>query len=142
GRQPLAYRGDSSDPTHPDVRTLKAEALRVFRSRVVNPRWLSGIQRHGYRGGLEMVTTVDSLFGFAATAGICTDWMFETVAENYPMGAAREFLERFTPWALNAIAERLLEAEQRQLWRARADTLDALRSVLLASEATIEEHAP
>jgi cobaltochelatase CobN len=140
GKQPRAYRSDSSDPTRPDVRTLQAEALRVFRSRVANPKWLAGIQRHGYRGGIEMVTTVDSLFGFAATAGIVTDWMFEAVAENYARGSSRDFLERFNPWALNAIAERLLEAEQRQLWRARSETLEALRSVLLASETRIEEH--
>jgi cobaltochelatase CobN len=140
GEQPHAYVGDSSNPSRPDVRTLKGEALRVFRSRVVNPKWLAGIQRHGYRGGLEMATTVDSLFGFAATAGIVTDWMFEAVAETFAMGVGREFLERSNPWALNAIAERLLEAEQRQLWSAKPDTLDALRSVLLASEAVIEDH--
>jgi cobaltochelatase CobN len=141
GEQPRAYVGDSSDPTRPDVRTLKGEVLRVFRSRVINPKWLAGIQRHGYRGGLEMAATVDSLFGFAATANIVTDWMFEAVAENYAMGTARKFLERSNPWALNAIAERLLEAEQRQLWTAKGETLEALRSVLLTSEAAIEEHA-
>jgi cobaltochelatase CobN len=140
GEEPHAYVGDSSNPSRPDVRTLKGEALRVFRSRVVNPKWLAGIQRHGYRGGLEMATTVDSLFGFAATTGIVTDWMFEAVAEKFAMGVGREFLERSNPWALNAIAERLLEAEQRQLWSARTETLEALRSVLLASEAVIEEH--
>jgi cobaltochelatase CobN len=57
------------------------------------------------------------------------------------MGVARKFLERSNPWALNAIAERLLEAEQRQLWTAKVETLEALRSVLLTSEAVIEEHA-
>ncbi len=141
GAQPHAYVGDSSNPSRPDVRTLKGEALRVFRSRVVNPKWLAGIQRHGYRGGIETATTVDSVFGFAATAGVVTDWMFEAVAEKFAMGAGREFLERTNPWALNAIAERLLEAEQRGLWSAEAETLEALRSVLIASEAAIEGHA-
>ena len=141
GKQPRAYVGDSSDPARPDVRTLNGEALRVFRSRVVNPKWLAGVQRHGYRGGVEMAATVDSIFGFAATAGIVTDWMFEAVAEKFAMGAGRDFLERSNPWALNAIAERLLEAEQRQLWTAKSETLDAVRSVLLTSEAAIEEHA-
>ena len=141
GVQPHAYVGDSSDPSRPDVRTLKGEALRVFRSRVINPKWLAGIQRHGYRGGVEMATTVDSLFGFAATAGVVADWMFESVAEKFAMGAGREFLERTNPWALNAITERLLEAEQRQLWSAETGTLESLRSVLIASEASIEGHA-
>jgi cobaltochelatase CobN len=141
GTQPHAYVGDSSDPSRPDVRSLKGEALRVFRTRVVNPKWLAGIRRHGYRGGVEIAATVDSLFGFAATAGVISDWMFESTADTFTKGEMREFLERTNPWALNAVVERLLEAEQRQLWSAAAQTLESLRSVLLATEATIEGHA-
>jgi cobaltochelatase CobN len=138
---PQAYFGDSSDPSRPSVRTLQGEALRVYRSRVVNPKWLSAIQRHGYRGGLEMAATVDALFGFSATAGIVTDWMFEGIAEHFAGGEAQRFLQRDNPWALNAIVERLLEAEQRQLWAPTPETLKRLRAALLASEATIEEVA-
>jgi len=141
GTQPHAYVGDSSDASRPDVRSLKGEALRVFRTRVVNPKWLAGIQRHGYRGGVEIAATVDALFGLAATAGIISDWMFESAADTFAKGEMREFLERTNPWALNAVVERLLEAEQRQLWSAKAETLESLRSVLLATEATIEGHA-
>jgi len=141
GTQPHAYVGDSSDASRPEVRSLKGEALRVFRTRVINPKWLAGIQRHGYRGGVEIAATVDSLFGFAATAGVISDWMFEAAADKYTQGEMREFLERTNPWALNAVVERLLEAAQRQLWAAKPETLDSLRSVLLASEAMIEEHA-
>jgi len=141
GIQPHAYVGDSFDTKRPDVRTLKGEALRVFRTRVVNPKWLAGVQRHGYRGGVEIAATVDSLFGFAATAGVISDWMFEATADKFTSGELREFLERTNPWALNAVVERLLEAEQRHLWSAKAQTLESLRSVLLASEATIEGHA-
>jgi cobaltochelatase CobN len=138
---PRAYFGDSSNPSHPGVRTLQGEALRVYRSRVVNPKWLNAMQRHGYRGGLEMAATVDSLFGFSATAGIVTDWMFEGIAEAYADGDARRFLQRDNPWALNVIVERLLEAEQRGLWTPKAETLQRLREVLLASEADIEDVA-
>jgi cobaltochelatase CobN len=141
GTAPRAYFGHSSNPSRPGVRTLQAEALRVYRSRVVNPKWLNAIQRHGYRGGLEMAATVDALFGFSATAGVVTDWMFEGVAAAFADGEAQRFLERDNPWALNAIVERLLEAEQRQLWAAKPETLDRLRAALLSSEATIEEVA-
>ena len=141
GSQPHAYVGDSSDASRPEVRSLKGEALRVFRTRVVNPKWLAGIQRHGYRGGVEIAATVDSLFGFAATAGVISDWMFEAAADKYTQGEIRQFLERTNPWALNAVVERLLEAAQRQLWAAKPETLDSLRSVLLSSEAMMEEHA-
>jgi cobaltochelatase CobN len=138
---PQAYFGDSSDPAHPGVRTLQGEALRVYRSRVVNPKWLAAIQRHGYRGGLEMAATVDALFGFSATAGIVTDWMFEGIAENFAGIEAQQFLQRDNPWALNAIVERLLEAEQRELWEPKPETLQKLRAALLSSESTIEDTA-
>ena len=138
---PQAYFGDSSTPSRPAMRTLQGEALRVYRSRVVNPKWLKAIQRHGYRGGLEMAATVDAMFGFSATAGIVTDWMFEGIAESFAEGDAQRFLQRDNPWALNAIVERLLEAEQRHLWMPKPETLKRLRAALLASEATIEEVA-
>ena len=139
--EPQAYFGDSSDPSRPGVRTLQGEALRVYRSRVVNPKWLAAIQRHGYRGGLEMAATVDALFGFSATTGIVTDWMFEGIAESFANGDAQRFLQRDNPWALNAIVERLLEAEQRRLWAPKHETLERLRTALLSSESTVESAA-
>lgn len=138
GKKPRAYFGDSSNPANPEVRTLQSEALRVYRSRVINPKWLSAIQRHGYKGGLEMAATIDYLFGFSATAGIVTDWMFEGAAENYTQGAAKEFLQRSNPWALHAIAERLLEANQRGLWQAKPSTIDRLKLTFLESESLLE----
>lgn len=142
GRPPAALVCDSSAPSGTArVRTLQAEALRVFRSRVINPRWLESVRRHGYRGGQELGASIDSLFGFAATAGIVTDWMFEQAAAHLAGGASREFLARANPWALHAIAERLLEAASRGLWAAAPQTLEDLRTVLLDSEAAIEDHA-
>jgi cobaltochelatase CobN len=138
GRSPPVYFADSSEPSQPRVRTLQLEALRVYRSRVTNPKWLAAMQRHGYRGGLELASTVDCLFGYAATTGIVTDWMFEGVATSFAGEGMRRFLERRNPWALNAIAERLLEAEQRGLWKPRPQTSAAVRAVLLQSEAALE----
>jgi len=142
GRAPRAYFGDSSQPDQPAVRTLQAEALRVYRSRVTNPKWIEAMHRHGYKGGLELAATVDYLFGFSATTGIVTDWMFEGVAESYTRGATGGFLQRSNPWALHAIAERLLEAHSRALWAARPETLASLQSTLLASEGQLEAAAP
>jgi cobaltochelatase CobN len=141
GNTPQAYCGDSSNPAAPKVRSLQGEALRVYRARVVNPKWLNAIQRHGYRGGLEMAATVDALFGFSATAGIVTDWMFEGVAEAFADGEAQCFLQRENPWALQAIVERLLEAQQRGLWGPKPETLQRLRTVLLGNEAGLEDVA-
>ena len=138
GRQPRLYCADSSEPSQPQVRTLQLEALRVYRSRVVNPKWLTAMRSHGYRGGLEMAATVEGMFGYSATVGIVTDWMYEGAAAAFTDAESREFLERSNPWALNAIAERLLEAEQRGMWRPSAQRSTALRSLLLDSEAALE----
>ncbi len=140
GRQPQHYFGDTHDPSRPAVRDLQQEALRVFRTRVVNPKWLQSITRHGYKGGLELAATVDYLFGYDATAGVVEDWMYEQVAQSYALDAQmRDFFARSNPWALHAISERLLEAAQRGLWESPApDTLDALRATLLDSEVMLE----
>jgi cobaltochelatase CobN len=140
GRQPRHYFGDTHDPARPAVRDLKQEALRVFRTRVVNPKWLESITRHGYKGGLELAATVDYLFGYDATAAVADDWMYEQVARNYALDPAmQEFFARSNPWALHAITERLLEAAQRGMWaEPDADTLANLRGALLASEEMLE----
>lgn len=140
GRQPKHYFGDTHDPGHAAVRDLKQEALRVFRSRVVNPKWLTSIKRHGYKGGLELTATVDYLFGYDATADILSDWMYEQVAQTYALASdMREFLSENNPWALNAITERLLEAAKRGMWAApEANTLAELTEAYLASEAALE----
>jgi cobaltochelatase CobN len=135
GRQPKAWFGDSADPRRPRVRSLAEEAARVVRSRVVNPKWLVAMQQHGYKGAFEMAATVDYLFGYDATAGVVEDWMYERVTRAYVADPAmREFFGRSNPWALRAIAERLLEAADRGLWRASAGALEALRAAVLEAE--------
>ncbi len=140
GQQPRHYFGDTQNPARPAVRDLKEEALRVFRSRVINPKWLESIQRHGYKGGLELTATVDYLFGYDATAQVVDDWMYEKVAETYALDAhMQQFFAENNPWALNAIAERLLEAAQRGLWATPpTELLEALQKVYLQSETLLE----
>jgi cobaltochelatase CobN len=140
GRQPRHYFGDSHNPARAQVRDLKEETLRVFRSRVVNPKWLDSIRRHGYKGGLELTATVDYLFGYDATAQVMDDWMYQQVAQTYAFDPVMQaFLQEANPWALNAIAERLLEAAGRGMWQApEAGTLEDLRALYLHSESLLE----
>lgn len=140
GQQPKNYFGDSQDPSRPVVRDLKEEVNRVFRSRVVNPKWLEGIKRHGYKGGLELTATVDYLFGYDATSHITEDWMYEKVAEIYALEPGmQQFFEHNNPWALYAVTERLLEAAKRGMWKAPSpEILEALKDVYLRSETFLE----
>ncbi|GAC1545587.1 MAG: cobaltochelatase subunit CobN [Collimonas sp.] len=140
GQQPRHYFGDSHDPARAQVRDLKEETLRVFRTRVVNPKWLASIQRHGYKGGLELTATVDYLFGYDATAQVMEDWMYEQVASVYAFDPEMQrFLQEANPWAQNAIAERLLEAASRGMWaEPQQQTLEQLRELYLHSETLLE----
>ena len=140
GASPAAYVGDSTNPSSVRTRTLHEETARVFRARVVNPRWMQAMRRHGYKGAFEMAATVDYLFGYDATTGVVADWMYEKLTESYVLDPVnREFLAESNPWALHGMAERLLEAVDRGLWEAPDPaTLDALRQTYLETEGDLE----
>ncbi|WP_350276812.1 cobaltochelatase subunit CobN [Kribbella sp. HUAS MG21] len=141
GANPKAYVGDSAVPAQVKTRTLEEEAKRVFRARVVNPRWMAAMRRHGYKGAFEMAATVDYLFGYDATAGVVDDWMYESLTTEYVADPEMaEFFRRSNPWARHGIAERLLEAAQRGLWaEPSAEALETLRTALLETEGDIED---
>jgi len=140
GKRPRAYFGDSADPARARVRDLKEEASRVFRTRVVNPKWLDSITRHGYKGGLELAATVDYLFGYDATADVVEDWMYATVTERYALDPDMQaFFARSNPWGLRDIAERLLEAASRGMWAAPDPAmLEQLRQLYLRVDGDLE----
>jgi cobaltochelatase CobN len=119
---------------------LQQEAHRVFRSRVVNPKWIASIQRHGYKGALELAATVDYLFGYDATAQVVEDWMYEQTAQTYAFDPTlQEFFRRSNPWALQSISERLLEAAQRGMWaEPNPNTLAQLKEIYLAVDGDLE----
>ncbi|MCW2516385.1 MAG: cobN, partial [Mycobacterium sp.] len=140
GHDPAAYIGDNTRPEAVRTRTLSEETTRVFRARVVNPRWINAMRRHGYKGAFEMAATVDYLFGYDATAGVMADWMYERLAGEYVLDDEnRKFMNESNPWALHGMAERLLEAAGRGMWaEPEAATLDGLRQVLLETEGDLE----
>ncbi|MET8474218.1 cobaltochelatase subunit CobN [Streptomyces sp. NPDC006422] len=140
GSAPEAYIGDSTRPETVKTRTLVEETSRVFRARVVNPKWIEAMRRHGYKGAFELAATVDYLFGYDATTGVIADWMYDKLTETYVLDETnRQFLSENNPWALHGIAERLLEAESRGMWeKPDPQTLEALRQVYLETEGDLE----
>ncbi|MCT2299820.1 MULTISPECIES: cobaltochelatase subunit CobN [Dietzia] len=141
GSEPRAYVGDSTTPDAIRTRSLAEETARVFRSRVVNPRWIAAMQRHGYKGAFELAATVDYLFGFDATAGVVHDWMYDTLVREYVLDETnQEFLRRSNPWALRGMIERLSEAADRGMWaEPDAEIMDRMRQVYLDVEGDLEE---
>jgi len=131
GQVPVVYHNDHSRPENPRVRTLDEEIARVVRARVVNPKWIAGVMRHGYKGAFELAATVDYLFAFAATARCVRDHHFDAVFDAYVADdTVRGFMEGVNPAALREMAEKLAEALSRGLWRPKSnaayDTLNKL----------------
>jgi cobaltochelatase CobN len=143
GSDPKAYVGDSTTPDAVRTRTLQEEANRVFRARVVNPRWIGAMQRHGYKGAFELAATVDYLFGFDATTGVVHDWMYAALAQEYVLDDTNQaFMRQSNPWALRGIVEKLHEAVDRGLWaEPDVDLLADLRAVYLDLEGDLEDRA-
>ncbi|BBH64008.1 cobaltochelatase CobN [Actinoplanes sp. OR16] len=141
GKAPAAYIGDNTNPDQARTRSLTEETARIFRARVVNPRWIAAMRRHGYKGAFELAATVDYLFGYDATAGVVTDWMYEQLAASYVLDPENQkFMRESNPWALHGISERLLEAAERKLWEApEPSTIAALQQLYLETEGELED---
>ena len=140
GTAPAVYHGDSSDPDQPRIRTLQEELVRVIRSRVLNPRWLEAMRRHGYKGAFEMAATVDYVFGYSATTGLIRDAHYEEIAQKLLLDLTQKnFFLNHNPSALKEATERLLEAAERGLWEnPSADAIAGLEENLLELEGQLE----
>ncbi len=140
GKAPLSVTGHTDDPDRPVTRTVARETARVVRSRILNPKWLEGLKRHGFKGAQEISAALDSLFGWDATAGAAEDWMYQSFAEKFLFDEeTRRWMEQVNRWAVHSAAERLLEAHQRGMWETDEETLKKLRSIYMQAEGSIEE---
>jgi cobaltochelatase CobN len=123
GAKPAAYHNDHSRPEKPVIRSLEEEISRVVRGRVVNPKWIDGVMRHGYKGAFEIAATVDYMFAFSATTGAVKNLHFEAVYQAFVVDErVRDFMADKNPAAQKEMAERLLEAIDRGLWTARSNS--------------------
>jgi cobaltochelatase CobN len=133
GQDRPIYHNDHSRPERPVIRTLDEEIGRVVRSRVVNPKWIDGVKRHGYKGAFEMAATVDYLFAFAATTGAVKNHHFDLVESAFlEDDETREFIADHNPSALIEMAERFQEAIDRGLWIPRSNSARARITEILA----------
>nr|WP_180205446.1 cobaltochelatase subunit CobN [Pseudomonas sp. SbOxS1]NYU05547.1 cobaltochelatase subunit CobN [Pseudomonas sp. SbOxS1] len=135
GEAAASYHGDHSQPDLPKIRTLKEELNRVIRSRAANPKWIDGVKRHGYKGAFEMAATVDNLFAFDATTRLIDDHQYALLADAYLLDpGTRDFVREHNPHALRDMTERMLEAQQRGMWKEPGDYREALENLLLDIE--------
>lgn len=140
GTAPDTYFGDHSRPENPRVKSLKEELLKVYRSRVINPKWIQGMQDHGYKGAFEMAATMDYLFAYDATTDLIEDFMYEGITETYLMNEQNQaFIKEHNPWALQDMSERMLEAIQRGMWESPTqEMIEKLKELYLKTEGDLE----
>ncbi|WP_288938103.1 cobaltochelatase subunit CobN [uncultured Roseovarius sp.] len=137
GQDRPIYHNDHSRPERPIIRTLEDEIGRVVRSRVVNPKWIEGIKRHGYKGAFEIAATVDYMFAFAATTGAVRSHHFDMVEAAFLEDEdTRDFIEEHNAPALRDIALRLHEAIERGMWMPRSNSARARIEAVVKGRST------
>ena len=140
GDRPQLWFGDHSRRERPRLHLLEKELDKVMRSRLLNPRWIEGMQRHGYKGAFEMGASLDYLFAYDAATDRVPDWCYGALCDQW-LGEPfiLNFLQTKNPWVLRDMAERLLEASNRDLWQgATEDQIERLKRHVSASESLIE----
>ena len=136
GSAPAVYHNDHSRPERPVIRTLDEEIGRVVRARLVNPKWIAGVMRHGYKGAFEIAASVDYLFAFAATTNAVKSHHFDLAHQAFIEDEqVRDFMADANPDALRELCARLLEAIERGLWRPKSNSAGALLASLAGNEA-------
>ena len=127
GRRPAAYHNDHSRPERPLTRTLAEEISKVMRSRVVNPKWIDGVKRHGYQGAFEINATVDYMVAFAATTGAVKTHHFDLAFEAFVEDdATRRFIIDNNRFGYDELIARFSEARTRGFWTPRSNSAYAL----------------
>lgn len=140
GKELRTYYGDTREPEHVEVRTLADEIRRVVRTKLLNPKWIEGQKRHGYKGAGDIAKRIGRVYGWEASTREVDDWIFDDITRTFVLDEEnRKFFQEHNPWALEEIARRLLEAAQRGLWEADPEVLEGLKEAYLEVEGWLEE---
>ena len=127
GATPPVYIGDQTKGDGA-VRSLKEQVALETRTRMLNPKWYEGMLEHGYEGVRQIEVHVTNTMGWSATTGQVQPWVYEELSQTFMLDPAmRERLAKLNPTASARVANRLLEASDRQFWTPSPETLAALR---------------
>ncbi len=135
GRAVKRARGDDipvyiSDQTRGEgrIRTLGEQVALETRTRMLNPKWYEGMLEHGYEGVRQIEAAVTNTMGWSATTGAVAPWVYQQLTQTYMLDREmRERLMKLNPKASVRVANRLLEAHDRNYWSTDDATLNALR---------------
>jgi magnesium chelatase subunit H len=129
GQTPPVYIGDQTKG-NASVRSLKEQVSIEIRTRMLNPKWYDGMLEHGYEGVRQIESHVTNTMGWSATTGQVQPWVYKQLSETFMLDPAmRDRLAKLNPTASARVANRLIEASERNYWQPDAETLQALRQV-------------
>ena len=135
-----SYMGDDSDPKRSKLRDTQQELRYVFRSKILNPKFIDGLKEHGYRGAGEMANLTEFTMAWDATSDIGEDWMYNGIADKYLFDKdTKEWMMDVNPYAMMNMLNRLEEAIERGLWDASDEYKQKLKDLYLEVEERIEE---
>jgi magnesium chelatase subunit H len=121
------------------VRTLSEQVALETRTRTLNPKWYESMLAHGYEGVRQIEAQVTNTLGWSATTGEVAPWVYQRLTETFMLDPTmRERLAALNPVASARIANRLLEAQERQYWQPDPAALEQLRLAGDALEDRIE----
>ncbi|WP_371366925.1 Aerobic cobaltochelatase subunit CobN [Sporomusa rhizae] len=142
GKAPRSYCGDSTDKSHVVMRSLQDEIKRLFRGEAMNPKFIEGMKKHGYKGAADLANYVAHSYQWDATSEVMEDWMYDQYAKKYAIDPnMQEWMRDVNPWALQRIAESLLEAHQRGMWNTTDEMVRELQNIYLSIEGELEDRS-
>lgn len=110
------------------VRSLDEQVELETRTRTLNPAWYEGMLKHGYEGVRQIEEHVTNTLGWSATTGQVAPWVYKQITQVFVLDEEmRERLADLNPKASVRVANRLLEAHERNYWTPDDATLEALR---------------
>ncbi|RLC71126.1 MAG: hypothetical protein DRI26_05745 [Chloroflexi bacterium] len=131
-----------SDTTREVIKTedVGQAISRGVRTRLLNPKWISGMLEHDFHGAQKIADRVEYLLGFAATTGAVEDWVWQGVARRFIFDEEmRKRLWENNKFASIEIAKRLLEAVERGYWKASEEEIKRIREMYAEEEGILEE---
>src|SRR5210317_1923199 len=138
GDDPAVYISDHTRGTG-KVRTLSEQLELETRSRALNPKFYEALLSHGSEGVRQIEAQLTNTVGWSATTGQVEPWVYQKISETFVLDDAMlERIAALNPVASSRMANRLIEASERDYWSPDPETIERLQRAADRLEDQIE----
>ena len=128
GERVPVYIADHTSGGAGRVRTLNEQVALETRTRLLNPKWYESMLDHGYEGVRQIEAHITNTMGWSATTGDVAPWVYQQLSETFVLDEdMRRRLAELNPVSAARLANRLIEAQEREYWGADDESIDALK---------------